>query len=170
MLFYLHPGSNMPIECNIVSSPYPNQSKIVSRIKRKFYDAIFLYTVIKQMIVKNRIQQIRLSAPANAGNNDVTILTFQQESNIIKTPQRKKVDLMKKLGEIFILTAMLLLCAALMTIGTNAIFPGLSGFPSTVSGGNVWLIVGIAVVVIVVAVILIVKKAKASKKKDNEEK
>ena len=76
---------------------------------------------------------------------------------------------MKKLGKVFSLIPVLLLCIAWVTLSASAVFPGLSGFPSTISEGSVWLIAGIAVVVIAVAVILIVKKTKAKKKEGNKE-
>ena len=75
---------------------------------------------------------------------------------------------MKKLGKLFSLIPVLLLCTASVTLSASA-FPILIGIPSTISEGSVWLMAGIAVVVIAVAVILIVKKTKARKKEDNKE-
>lgn len=66
---------------------------------------------------------------------------------------------MKKSSLIFLICAAMLACV--MPITASA-FPILIGLPSTISSGNIWLIVGILVVVIIAAVVII-KKVKSKK-------
>ena len=66
---------------------------------------------------------------------------------------------MKKIGFVLLISAIMLACV--MPITASA-FPILIGIPSTISSGNIWLIVGILVVVIIAAVVII-KKVKSKK-------
>ena len=66
---------------------------------------------------------------------------------------------MKKL--IALLTVVLAFCSASMS--AYAVFPGLSGFPSTVSEGTIWIIAAVLLVLIIVGVVFIVKKNKKNK-------
>ena len=68
---------------------------------------------------------------------------------------------MKKFGFVLLISVLMLVCMLPIT-ASAFIFPGISGFPSTVSSGNIWLIVGILVVVIIAAVVII-KKVKSKK-------
>ena len=70
---------------------------------------------------------------------------------------------MKKLGLILLMSAVMLVC--MLPITASAIFPGISGFPSTISSGNIGLIAGILLVAIIAAVIII-KKVKSKNKND----
>ena len=68
---------------------------------------------------------------------------------------------MKKFGFVLLISAIMLVC--MLPITASAIFPGLSGFPSTISSGSIWLIISILVIAIIAAVIII-KKIKSKNK------
>lgn len=70
---------------------------------------------------------------------------------------------MKKFGFALLLSAIMLVCVMPMT--ASAVFPGTSGFPSTISSGSIWLIISILVIAIIAAVIII-KKVKSKNKND----
>lgn len=67
---------------------------------------------------------------------------------------------MKKFRSILLLIAVMLICA--MPTSALFVFPGLSGFPSVVSGGDIWIIAGILTIAVLAAVVII-KKAKSGK-------
>lgn len=69
---------------------------------------------------------------------------------------------MKKFGLILLMSAVMLVCV--LPITASAFIP-IPRYASTVSSGNIWIIVGILLIAIIVAVIII-KKVKAKNKND----
>ena len=77
---------------------------------------------------------------------------------------KKELYNMKKFGFVLLISAIMLVC--MLSITASAfVFPGISGFPSTISSGNIGLIAGILLVAIIAAVIII-KKVKSKNKND----
>ncbi len=69
---------------------------------------------------------------------------------------------MKKFGLMLLMSAIMLVCILPMT-ASAFIFPGLSAFPSTISSGSIWIIIGVLLIVIIAAVAIIVKVKKNKK-------
>lgn len=67
---------------------------------------------------------------------------------------------MKKTGLILLMSAIMLVC--ILPITASAFFALLPEFPSTISSGSIWVIVGILLIAIIAAVAII--KAKKDKK------
>ena len=68
---------------------------------------------------------------------------------------------MKKFGLMLLMSIVMLVC--ILPITVSAVFPGLSGFPSTISSGSIWIIIGVLLIAIIAAVAIIVKVKKNKK-------